>query len=129
MNNIQISGRLGHDVSLRYKTDETAVGRFSIAVGRGKKDGQDLGTDWFECVAFGNRAETINRYFHKGDWIEISGRVKIEKYIDKEGVARKSFDVIVKEFHFGGGQREAKPEQTEPEPVPHFATADEDIPF
>ena len=129
MNNIQISGRLGHDVSLRYKPDETAVGRFSVAVGRGKKDGQDLGTDWFECVAFGKRAETINRYFHKGDWIEVSGKVKVDKYTDKEGIARKSFDVIVNAFEFGGGgQREAKPEP-EPEPVPHFKTADEDIPF
>lgn len=129
MNNIQISGRLGHDVSLRYMTDETAVGRFSVAVGRGKKNGEDQGTDWFECVAFGKRAETINRFFHKGDWIEVCGRVKIEKYTDKEGVARKSFDVLVKEFNFAGVKTDQPEPGPKPEPEPQFKSADEDIPF
>ena len=127
MNNISISGRLGHDVSLRYMTDETAVGRFSVAVKRDKKDSGGNDTDWIDCVAFGKRAETINRFFHKGDWIEVCGRVKVAKYTDKEGNNRKSFDVLVERFSFSGGK--AAEEKKTDDPEPQFKQADEDIPF
>lgn len=127
MNNISISGRLGHDVSLRYMTDETAVGRFSVAVKRDKKDSGGNDTDWIDCVAFGKRAETINRFFHKGDWIEVCGRVKVDKYTDKEGNNRKSFDVLVERFSFSGGKA-AEGKKTD-DPEPQFKQADEDIPF
>ena len=135
MNNIQISGRLGHDVSLRYMTNETAGGRFSVAVDRGKKNGEDQGTDWFECVAFGKQAETINRLFHKGDWIEVVGFVRIDKYTDRDGITRKSFDINVGSFGFGPGnqrnqeQPQQNPQPPEADPVPGFKTPDEDIPF
>lgn len=145
MNNIQISGRLGHDVSLRYiparspQENETAVGRFSVAVDRGKKNGEDLGTDWFECVAFGRRAETINRFFHKGDWIEVAGSVKVEKYTDNkyknengDPITRRTFDVQVEKFRWGPGNGQAQQTETQPQasdPVPHFSSPDEDIPF
>lgn len=132
MNNICIVGRLGHDVSLRYTADEMAVGRFSVAVGRGKnKEGKDLGTDWFECVAFGKQAEAIDKWFHKGDMIDITGTVRINKYTDKEGIDRKNFDVNVREFHFvdGGAKKTAPEQKTESDPVPGFRVAADEPPF
>ena len=133
MNNISIMGRLGQDVDLRYRTDETAVARFSVAVGRGKdREGNDLGTDWFTCTSFGKQAEAIHRFFHKGDCIGITGKVRIESYEDKEGIKRKSFAINVREFSFGnnGGGSAAQKRPTEDHgPVPGFSTPDEDIPF
>ena len=123
MNSCQFIGRLGHDVSLRYKTDETAVGRFSLALDRGKdKNGNDKGTDWIECVAFGKTAETINRFFKKGNRIGINCHVNTWTKEDENG--KKYFtDFVVDKFDF------VEDRKKEEEVVPHFKESDEGIPF
>lgn len=128
MNNISIIGRLGHDVELRYTADEKAVGRFSVGVGRGKdRNGNDRGVDWFECVSFGNQAETINKFFAKGSQIGIVGHVQTGSYEDREGVKRKTFDVVVDRFDFVGSKEKKEPEASQQ--VEGFRAADDDIPF
>ena len=120
MNSCQFIGRLGHDVSVRYKTDETAVGRFSLALDRGKdKNGNDKGTDWIECVAFGKTAETINRFFKKGNRIGLNCHVNTWTKEDDNG--KKYFtDFVVDKFDFVEDKKD---------PEPHFKESDEDIPF
>ena len=102
MNNCSFIGRLGHDVSLRYTTDERAVGRFSLALDRGKdRDGNDKGTDWIECTAFGATAETIERFFHKGSRIGLICHVNVSHGdIDENGKRPKYTDFIVDRFDF-----------------------------
>lgn len=122
MNSCQFIGRLGHDVSLRYTTSEEAVGRFSLALDRGK----DKGTDWIECVAFGRTAETINRFFHKGSRIGINCHVKSGSYEDKDGNKRKTLDFIVDRFDFVD---EKRMEEKAEEQVEGFTAMNEEPPF
>ena len=124
-------GRLGHDVSLRYTTDEMAVARFSVALARGKdKNGNDKGTDWVECVALGKTGENIKRFFNKGDLIAFEGRIQVSSYEDKkftnengETLTRKATEIVINRWHFTGGKDET------PKTEPAFKTSDEDIPF
>ena len=130
-------GRLGHDVSLRYTTDELAVARFSVALARGKdKDGNDKGTDWIECIAFGKTAESIKRFFEKGDLIAFEGQIQASSYEDNkfkneegEPCVRKKIEIVIKRWHFTGGKDAEKPAAKTNEPAPAFKSLDDDIPF
>ena len=123
MNSCIFIGRLGHDVSLRYTTTdfdngERAIGRFSLAIDRKGK-----GTDWVECVAFGQRAETINRFFHKGSRIAVRCHVKVDYgKEDENGKRPKYTNFEVDEFEF----MDDKPKQEKPAA---WSEADEDCPF
>ena len=135
MNKVQLTGRLGHDVSLRYipptpDDEEKAVATFSLAVRRKKKDE----TDWIDCVAYRSTAENIHKWFHKGDRIEVSGAVQERKYQSrkyvnaetKEPATLKAVEVVVSEFWFTDGNKE-KPKDDEQ--ISGFKTADDGIPF
>ena len=101
MNKAILIGRLTKDIDLRYTPDgQTAIGRFNLACPRGKdKNGADKGADFISCVAFGKKAETLERYVKKGHRIEITGQIRTGSY-DKDGVTIYTTDVIVQEFEF-----------------------------
>ena len=113
MNKVIMMGRLTRDPEVRYSqgANQTAVGRFSIAVDRRfKRDGQP-DADFFNCTAFGKQAEFVEKYLKKGTKIVISGSVQNDNYTDKDGNQRYSVQIICDEIEFaesknaqGGGQ-------------------------
>lgn len=99
MNKVILMGRLTKDPEVRYSQSEnsTVIARFSIAINR---RGADAGTDFINCVAFGKTAETIEKYFNKGNRICISGRIQTGSYTNKDGAKVYTTDVIVEELDF-----------------------------
>lgn len=69
MNNISISGRLTRDVDLSETINGAECARFSVAVQGDSKDK----TDFFVCVAWGDRAKSVAKFFKKGSPIEVYG--------------------------------------------------------
>lgn len=60
MNTAIICGRLTRDPEVRYSQngqDQMAIARYTVAVDRPKKNGQDNGADFISCIAFGKRGE------------------------------------------------------------------------
>lgn len=107
MNKVILIGNLGKDIELRYTDSNMAVGRFSVALNRGKdKDGNDKGTDWVSCVAFGKSAETMNKYLSKGSKVAIEGHIHTGNY-EKDGHKVYTTDVIVDRFEFVGSRNDA----------------------
>lgn len=84
MNKIVVSGRLGRDPELKTGGNGTEYVNFSLAVDRRKNKDEEKKTDWFRCVAFGKMAAFIAKYFHKGDGMEVSGRMENEPYKPKD---------------------------------------------
>lgn len=79
MNSVNIIGRLGKDPELTYAVgnrDPLAVCRFTVAVQKNKAEE----VDFFPVTYFGKRAETIAKYFRKGDQIGVSGRLENSTY-------------------------------------------------
>ena len=109
LNTSIVQGRLGKDIELRYSTGEkaTAIGRFSLGVTRNyKAPNGSYETDWISCVAFGKTAENMDKFFHKGDMVIVSGRLQTGSYTNKEGAKVYTTDLVVNEFQFCGGKRE-----------------------
>ncbi|MEW9093976.1 MAG: single-stranded DNA-binding protein [Clostridiaceae bacterium] len=102
MNKIHLIGRLTKDPELTFiPGNGTAVTKFNLAVNRPHLDkNKPQEADFINCVCFGKRAEAIANYVQKGHLFGCSGRLQINKYVDKEGLNRWSTDVVVEDFEF-----------------------------
>src|SRR5215210_3632425 len=101
---ITILGNTGREVELRYTPQGTAVANFSIASNtvRGRGDGQQKKTDWFNVSAFGKQAETLAKYLAKGSQILVRGKLSFNPWLSHDGQARVSADVVLQDFEFAG---------------------------
>ncbi len=101
MNKVILLGRLTAKPELRYTAGNTAYLRFSIAVNRPFTGTDGTRTaDFINVVAWRKQAETISKYFDKGNLIALEGRIQTGNYDDKDGNKRTSFDVVLDNFEF-----------------------------
>lgn len=126
MNKIVLLGRLTKDIELR-QAGETSVANFSLAVNRTFKRDGEPDCDFFNCVAFGKRAETLEKYVKKGNQLAIEGHVQMGQYTNKDGVNVKTFDVMVDGFDFVGGKSDKAESETNHEPEPKTETPNENF--
>lgn len=101
MNKVILLGRLTAKPELRYTAQNTAYTRFSIAVNRNftNASGQRE-ADFINVVAWRKQAETISKFFDKGNLIAIEGRLQTGNYDDKDGNKRYTVDVALDNFEF-----------------------------
>lgn len=118
MNKVFLIGRLTKDIELRYTASQTAVAKFTLAVGR-KKDKDH--SDFIGCIAYGKTAEIMERYVRKGHRIGIVGHIQTGSYERNEQKIYTT-DVIVDEMEF----LEPKAKTETPE---GFAQIEEDVPW
>lgn len=100
---ILTNGRLVKDVELKGAT-AFQIARFTVAVNRQFKKDE---ADFINCVAFGKKAETIEKFFKKGSPINIEGRLQTGSY-EKDGVKHFTTDVIVDNFEFASSSKKVE---------------------
>lgn len=125
MNIHMIHGRLVRDPEMTRGSEPTKD-RVKFTVATDRRYGDE--SDFFDCVVFGKRADVIDKYFHKGSEILLTGEGQIRSYEDKSGVKRKAYSIIVGDFDFCGSKNDGSGTRAA-EPEPHFEEVDEDIPF
>jgi single-strand DNA-binding protein len=96
MNQVNISGRLGNTPELKQTTGGHQVTTFSVAVYNGK----DKDSIWVPVVAFNKVAEFIATYLQKGDPVEIAGKMRENKYTDRDGNTRSRLEVEARDASF-----------------------------
>lgn len=99
MNKIIIQGRITRDIEIESSKSGSEYSRFSVAVDRIGKKGEDKQTDFFNCTAFGKTAAFVKEYFRKGDGILLEGSMQSSTY-DKDGEKRMSWTLIVSHVYF-----------------------------
>ena len=106
MNQVILIGRLARDPELSYTPNtQSAVCRFTIAVDRPRRQGEDAGADFIRITVWGRQAETCDRYLSKGRQVAIMGRIQTGSYKNREGVTVYTTDVVADRVEFlGGGQ-------------------------
>ena len=104
MNNCVMVGRLTKDIDFKVN-GENMTAKFTIAVNRDfkNKNGQ-YDADFINCTAFGKRAETISKYFTKGQQVCVKGPWRTGSYNAKDGTKRYTNELLVEGFTFIGGQ-------------------------
>jgi len=106
VNKVILIGNLGRDPEVRYASSGNAVCNFTMATSRTYKDKQGERkdeTEWHRVVAFGRTAEVCGEYLKKGSMVYIEGRIKTNKWQDKEtGADRYSTDIITENMKMLG---------------------------
>ena len=102
---------------VKYTTEGVAIGNFSIAVNDSvKKNGEWIeDSSFFECVAYGKKAETLKAYVTSGQRMFFYMRPKQERWVDREGKKRSRVVFIVDDFSFGEKPRGAQQGQNVPQ--------------
>jgi single-strand DNA-binding protein len=101
-------GRLTADPELRTTASGVSVARFSIAVDRGyTRPGEEKQTDFINIVAWRQTAEFVSKYFHKGSMIAVQGELRMNKFTDKNGQNRTTYEVMANNISFTGSKAES----------------------
>jgi single-strand DNA-binding protein len=124
-------GNLGRDPEMRFMPNGNAVCNFSIAISERYKDkaSGDMKeiTEWVNIVMFGKLAEIAGEYLKKGSKVYVEGKLKTEKYTDKNGVEKFSTKVVAEKMDMLSTRTEgAAPSKSAPEPEPFN---EDEIPF
>ena len=113
MNKVELIGRLTKEPEIKLTSNQTQFCNFTIAVDRRFKDANgQRQADFINCVAWKNTAVFIQKYFHKGNRIGLTGSIQTRSFDDQNGQKRFVTEVLVDEVEFV----ESQPAQTQPEP-------------
>lgn len=99
MNRSILCGRLSRDPELRY-SGELGIAKFTLAVDRKVKKGEEKQADFINITCFGSLATFVEKYFHKGDGMNLEGRIQTGSYKNKEGKTVFTTDVIAESIEF-----------------------------
>lgn len=132
LNKVFIIGNLGKDPEERSFADGTAVTNITVACSEKYKDKQGEQkevTEWVNVVFFGKLAEIAGQYLRKGSSVYVEGKMKTEKYTDKNGVEKYSTKVIASNMQMLGSKPAGDSPKPSAAPMSNLNDIDEDIPF
>lgn len=105
-NHVIMIGRLAADPELKQIKSGANVCSVSLAVDRNHKKDGEPSCDFFEIVAWRERAEFICKYFKKGQQILIQGQLQNRQWTDKHGQKRISTEILVNGAGFVDSKRD-----------------------
>lgn len=114
MNSVNITGRVGQDVELRYTPKGKAVAEINLAVDDGF--GETKKTAWVEVTIWDKAAEAAQKYVHKGDMVGITGRLSQDVW-EKDGKKQTKLKIICEQLTLlpnGQGERVPSPAPSQP---------------
>lgn len=131
MNKFIIMGRITRDLELKTTPSGVTVCQFCVAVDRNyQKKGEERKADFFNVVAWREKAEFVSKYFGKGKLILIEGEMQTRQYTDKNGNPATRYEVIADNIYFTGEKpaRQEPPAELPPEPPVPSSSAQTELP-
>ena len=104
VNHVVLIGRLTRDAELKYTAGGQAVCKFSIAVNRRRKQGDQWVDEpnFFDIVLWGRQGETLNQYLLKGKQIGVEGELRQDRW-EQDGQNRSRVEVVANNLQLLGG--------------------------
>ena len=88
LNRVQLIGRLGKDPEGKFTPTGKKVVHFSMAISnrwKSKEGDPKEYTEWVNIEAWGRLGEVCQEYLKKGSLVYLEGRLKTDRYEDKDG--------------------------------------------
>jgi single-strand DNA-binding protein len=108
INKVILVGNLGADPETRAMPSGGSVTNISIATQESWKDkntgDQQERTEWHKVVFFGRLAEIAGEYLNKGSQVYVEGKLRTQKWQDREGNDRWTTEVVANEMQMLGGR-------------------------
>jgi single-strand DNA-binding protein len=106
VNKVILIGTLGNDPETRYGASGGAITNISLATNESWTDKttgeKQERTEWHRVKMFGRLAEIASEYLRKGKQCYIEGKLRTDKYTDKDGVERYSTNIVADELQLLG---------------------------
>ena len=95
LNRVTLIGRLTRDAELKYTASGQAVCKFSIAVNRSRKNGDQWveEANFFDIVLWGRQGEAINQHLLKGKMVGIDGELRQDRW-QQDGQNRSRVEIV-----------------------------------
>lgn len=137
LNLVQLIGRLGRDVDLKYSQSGNPVANISIATDESytDRDGNKVErTEWHRVVAYGKTAENCANYLAKGSLVYVEGSLQTRKWTDQSGQDRYTTEIKAQRVQFldrkgGGSQQQDARQGSAPQRQQSSEASLDDIPF
>tara|TARA_B100001989_G_C24318017_1_gene353749 strand:- start:209 stop:628 length:420 start_codon:yes stop_codon:yes gene_type:complete len=97
VNKVILVGNLGKDPDVRYLDSGVAVANFSLATTENykNKQGEKVSqTEWHNIVLWRGLAEVAEKWLKKGSSVYIEGKIRTNKWEDKEGNTRYNTEIL-----------------------------------
>lgn len=137
VNVVVISGNITREPEMRETSSGSCVLNFGVAVNDRVKN-QTTGEwedrpNFFDCVLFGKRAESLSRFLHKGTMVTVQGRLRWGTW-EKDGQKRSKVDIVAEELTFSNRDQQPATQSVGGVSLPAGTSVeavydDEDIPF
>lgn len=120
INRAVISGNMTRDPELRRTQSGMAILTIGVAVNDSRKDPQT--GEWkdfpnfIDCTLFGNRAEGIANYLHKGTKVFIEGKLRWSSW-ERDGQKRSKIEIVIDEIEFDNKQQNGQQGGYQPQPA------------
>ncbi|MDR0562540.1 MAG: single-stranded DNA-binding protein [Spirochaetaceae bacterium] len=104
LNHVVLIGRLTRDAELKYTANGQAVCKFSIAVNRRRKNGDQWEDEanFFDIVVWGRQGEAVIQYLVKGKLIGVDGELRQDRWV-QDGQNRSKIEVVANNLQLLGG--------------------------
>ena len=104
-----LTGRLTRDAELRFTATGQPVCKFSIAVNRRRKNGDQWEDEanFFDIVLFGKQAESLSKYLLKGKQVGVEGELSQNRW-QQDGQNRSKVEIVADNVQLLGGGNERK---------------------
>ena len=103
LNHVVLIGRLTRDAELKYTANGQAVCKFSIAVNRRRKNGDQWidEANFFDIVLWGRQGESLNQYLVKGKLVGVDGELRQDRW-EQDGQNRSKVEIIANNLQLLG---------------------------
>ena len=136
-NKVILVGRVTADPQVRSTPGGQSVTTIGVATNRtwtDKANQKQEQTEFHNVVLWGRTAEIAGQYLTKGAMVLIEGRLQTRSWTDKQGVTRKSTEIIAEALQLGprNGTTERVVQAGDDEPIINLEGDEikpEDIPF
>jgi len=104
LNHVVLIGRLTREAELKYTASGQAVCKFSIAVNRRKKNGDQWEDEanFFDIVVWGRQGESLHPYLVKGKMVGVDGELRQDRW-QQDGQNRSKIEIIANYLQLLGG--------------------------
>jgi single-strand DNA-binding protein len=104
INHVVLVGRLTRDAELKYTAGGQAVCKFSIAINRRRKSGDQWvdEANFFDIVLWGRQGEALNQYLVKGKQIGVDGELRQDRW-EQDGQNRSKVEIVANNIQLLGG--------------------------
>ncbi len=107
INKVLPVGRLTRDAELMYTNSGFALCKFSLAVNRRRKQGEQWvdEANFFDINLWGRRGESVNSYLTKGTQVAVEGQLRQERW-EQDGQKRSKITIEAVNIQLLGGRSE-----------------------